>query len=137
MKADRIEARPKAVELVLLSDGTFAVKPGIDFERFKTNIAEIVDRIKAGTGLPDHYYRKTTGRDALLDDYGWMHLHVGHDIDDDVLLIVEQTQDAVILVALTDHTIFRERPRARSIRRLNSKVEAIKTRRRVLRKEGR
>ena len=57
-------------------------------------------------------------------------LHVGHDVDDGVLLIVEQLEDRVILICLTDHTIFAEHPRARSIFcACGSKVEAAKLRR--------
>jgi len=99
MKLPRIEAVPKRVLLLELTDGTFPTRPGIDASLFRANMMDIID------------------------------LHVGHDVDDGVLLIVEQLEDRVILICLTDHTIFAEHPRARSILRLRSKVEAAKLRR--------
>lgn len=82
--------------------------------------------IKSGQPLDEKYYRQSAGRDYLLEEYGWLHLHIGHDVDDDVLLIVEQTEAAVVLIALTDHTIFEERPRGKSLTGLRSKIEAAK-----------
>ncbi len=58
-----------------------------------------------------------------------MHLHVGHDVDDDVLLVVEQTEDQVIFIALTNHEIFQEDPRGKSLSKLGSKVAAAKLKR--------
>jgi len=71
----------------------------------------VIRCIKAGRPLDEKYYRQSRGKDHLLEDYGWLHLHIGHGVDDDVLLVVEQTETAIILIALTDHTIFKERPR--------------------------
>ncbi len=82
--------------------------------------------IKAGRPLDEKYYRQSRGKDHLLEDYSWLHLHIGHGVDDDVLLIVEQTETAIILIALTDHTIFKERPRGKSLTGLRSKIEAAK-----------
>ncbi|MGJ3263128.1 MAG: hypothetical protein ACFE0R_07820 [Salinarimonas sp.] len=129
MKLPRIEAVPKRVLLLELRDGTFPTRPGIDASLFRANMMDIIDRIEDGVPLPGHYYRRSVGRDFLLERFGWLHLHVGHDVDDGVLLVVEQLEDRVILICLTDHTIFAERPRARSILRLRSKVEAAKLRR--------
>ena len=90
------------------------------------NLLEVIRCIKAGHLLDEKYYRQSPGRDYLLEEYGWLHLHIGHGVDDNVLLIVEQTETAVILIALTDHTIFKERPRARSLAGLRSKLETAK-----------
>lgn len=40
MKRERIEAIPKRVEVVLLAEGRFATKPGIDLTRFLDNVLE-------------------------------------------------------------------------------------------------
>lgn len=87
---------------------------------------EVIRYIKAGRPLDEKYYRQSLGRDYLLEEYGWLHLHIGYGVDDDVLLIVEQTETVVILIALTDHTIFKERPRGKSLTGLRSKLEAAK-----------
>ena len=126
MKKARIEAKPKIVEAIQLTDGSFPRKAGIDPTPFKANIADIRAHIIAGQELPAHYYRKSKGRDHLLAEKGWLHLHVGYDSDDNILLIVEQTDDKVIFIGLTDHDIFDEVPRGKSFARLGSKIAAIK-----------
>ena len=126
MKLPRIEAIPKQVDVITLADGRFATKPGIELERFLDNILDIRDHIVNGRPLPDHYYQRSTGRDFLLETRGWLHLHVGYDIDDNVLLIVEQTADRVIFIGLTDHDIFRERPAGRSLARLGRRIAKAK-----------
>ncbi len=90
------------------------------------NLLEVIRCIKAGQPLDEQYYRQSPGRDHLLEEYGWLHLHIGHGVDDDVLLIVEQTETTIILIALTDHAIFNERPRGKSLTGLRSKIEAAK-----------
>src|SRR4051794_21098644 len=115
MKSPRIESISKEVVFLALKDSSFPTKEGIELSKFRDNIADIREHIINSVPLPDHYYRQSSGRDYLLEERGWLHLHVGHDIDGDVLLIVEQTADKVIFIALTDHTIFRETPRAKSI----------------------
>ena len=128
MKSPRIESISKEVVFLALKDSSFPTKEGIELSKFRDNIADIREHIINGVPLPDHYYRQSSGRDYLLEERGWLHLHVGHDIDRDVLLIVEQTADKVIFIALTDHTIFRETPRAKSILGLRSKTEKAKLR---------
>jgi hypothetical protein len=128
MKSPRIEAIPKEVVFLELKDGNFPTKEGIELSKFLDNIAHIREHIINGIALPEHYYRQSSGRDHLLEERGWLHLHVGHGIDDNVLLIVEQTADKVVFIALTDHTIFRENPRAKSLLGLRSKAEKAKLR---------
>ncbi|WP_273499128.1 hypothetical protein [Methylorubrum populi] len=126
MKNPRIEAKPKEVEFITLSNGGLVEKPDIDLTLFLGNIIDIQQHTIASTPLPQHYCRKSTGPDFILERKGWLHLHVGHDIDDNVLLIVEQTVDKAIFIALTDHDIFKEVPIGRSLIRLGSKVAKAK-----------
>lgn len=93
---------------------------------FLPNLLEVIRCIKAGRPIDEKFYRQSDGKDHLLEDYGWLHLHIGYGVNDDVLLIVEQTETAIILIALTDHTIFKERPRGKSLTGLRSKIEAAK-----------
>ena len=93
---------------------------------FLPNLLEVIRCIKAGRPVDEKYYRQSSGEDPLLKERGWLHLHIGHGVDDNVLLIVEQTETAVVLIALTHHTIFNERPRGKSLTGLRSKMEAAK-----------
>jgi hypothetical protein len=129
MRRGRIETKPKRVFIVLLADGRFPVKHGIDISLFEKNIQIVRDCIVQGKALPNDFYRKGPGRDYLLEERGWLHLHVGYGIDDNVILIVEEHADRVIFIALTDHAIFEERPRARSLRGLGSKIAGLRTKR--------
>jgi hypothetical protein len=115
-------------EVIVITDvkGRLVTRPGIDLDRFANRIAEVRECIEAGRELPAHFYRKFPGRDYLLEELGWLHLHVGHGIDDRVLLIVEALDDRVFFIAVTDHSIFSERLRAKSLRRLGSKVAQAK-----------
>ncbi|MBV8849472.1 MAG: hypothetical protein JOZ16_07785 [Methylobacteriaceae bacterium] len=113
---------PREVIVITDRQGRLITQPGIDLNKFANNIAEIREHIEAGRELPPHFYRASPGRDYLLEDHGWLHLHVGHGIDDSVLLIIEPLEDRVIFIALTDHGIFHERPRAKSLRGLGSKI---------------
>lgn len=122
---DRIEARQKDIDSLKIN-GKLPVKAGLDPKPFFRNIEDVIDRIRNGWGLPDEYCRRSTGRDHLLEDHGWIHLHIGHDINDDVLLIVEQTETHVILIAITDHEIFEEIPPADSVLQYKKAIEARK-----------
>ncbi|GEP03071.1 hypothetical protein [Methylobacterium oxalidis] len=133
MRLARIEPVPKRVEFITLADGSFATRPGIDLERFLDNILDIRRHIVSGHPLPEHYYRRSRGRDHLPESRGWLHLRVGHGIDDDVLLIVEQTADCVLFIGLTNHDIFKERPRGRSLLRLGSRIAKAKLPRKPVR----
>jgi hypothetical protein len=117
---------PREVIVITDREGRLVTLSGIDLNRFASKIAEVRDHVEAGRELPHHFYRASPGRDYLLEDYGWLHLHVGHGIDDSVLLIVEALDDRVIFIALADHRIFNERPRAKSLRRLGSKIAKAK-----------
>jgi len=126
MKITRIQHKPKVVEYVDVG-GKLPVLNGIDTSLFEENIANIVRWIESGTGIPEEYYRESQGIDYLLMDHGWMHLHIGYGIDDNALLIVEQTEDKVIFIAITDHSIFDERPRGKSlINKFGNKVKHLK-----------
>src|ERR1700744_4695777 len=113
---------PREVVVITDKGGQLVTQSGIDLNNFASNIAEVRECIEAGRELPHRFYRSSPGRDYLLEEYGWLHLHVGHGIDDSVLLIVESLEDRVIFIALTDHRIFNECPRAKSARGLGSKI---------------
>lgn len=99
---------------------------GVDVERYRDAVAEIVECILTGLPIPERYYRKTTHEDALLRDRGWFHLHPGPEVDNDVLLIVEVRGGLAILIGLTRHTIFREVPKGRVIKKaLGRQIEQI------------
>lgn len=76
--------------------------------------------------IPNTFYRSSAGGDRLLREKGWLHLHVGRDIDDNILLIVEQIKEGVIFICLADHEIFKENPLGNSLSGLNSKIEQEK-----------
>ena len=121
MSRDRLSV-PARIIFLRDKDGRFPCKPGIDIRRFLTNFIEIAECIRSGKPVPERYYRKSVGRDYLLEEKNWLHLHVGYGIDNSVLLIVEQTRDGVVFIALTDHDIFEERPRGKSLLGLMTKL---------------
>lgn len=114
MKADRISGSKR---VILLTDerNNFPAFHNIDANIFGKRILELKNKIILGQ-VDEYYYRTSGDRDALLDEQGWLHLHIAPDIDNDVLLIVEQTIDTVIFLGLVRHRIFQERPRGRSLK---------------------
>jgi hypothetical protein len=114
------------VTWISLQDGSLPCKAGIDLSKFLDRILDLQALIEQGKPIPTRYYRQSQGRDYLLEEEGWLHLHIGYGIDDDVLLIVEQTPTEVIFIAVTDHSIFREHPRGRSLSGLKSKIAKAK-----------
>lgn len=117
---------PREVIVITDQHGRLCAQAGIDPAKFEDNIQIVRDCVLAGRQLPTQFYRRSPGKDYLLEENGWMHLHVGHGIDDDVLLIVEAMDDRVLFIALTDHRIFKERPRGKSLRGLRSKIARAK-----------
>jgi hypothetical protein len=115
MSVDRIIG-PKKVIVLTNSQNKFPSFHNIDTNLFGNHILSLRNKVLNGT-VDDYYYRKSVGRDALLDEQGWLHLHIAPDIDNDVLLIAEQTDDTVIFIALVRHTVFRERPRGQSVKK--------------------
>ena len=92
--------------------------PNINLALYADNIAKINDFITQGPSIPEEFYRSTTGKDYLLEEQGLIHLHIGRNINDDILLIVKETENGVIFVAVTDHSLFDERPRGKTIKRI-------------------
>lgn len=127
MKSPRIEAKPKDVKVVLLQNGKLPINPAsIDGQRFVQRINLIYQLIRHGKPLPEYFYPQSGGYDSMLDQRGWLHLHIGYGIDNNILLLVEQTTDAVVFIALTDHSIFREKPAGKRFNGLGSKIQALK-----------
>ena len=127
MKSPRIEAKPKTVKVVLLQNGKLPINPNtIDGQLFAQRLNLIYQLIRHGKALPEWMYRQTEGRDTMLESRGWLHLHIGYGIDNDILLIVEQTPDTVIFIGLTNHSIFKEKPAGKRFYGLGSKIQALK-----------
>ena len=74
-------------------------------------MADIRECIESGNPLPSDCYRRGSQADLLLRDEGIMHLHVDPGVDDDVLLLVGQTDDAVVFLALVRHSDLFEPPK--------------------------
>lgn len=103
LRDERIPPVPKEVQ-ELQKDGEFPVVKGVDITLFAESIADIRERIENGTPLPPNRYRQGTQRDLLLEQEGYMHLHVDPGVDNDVLLLVGQTDDTVVFLGLVRHS---------------------------------
>lgn len=117
---------PKEVIHILLADGKIPRETGLDIFPFINNMEIIKNHITNGISIPEHFYRDTTGIDYLYKEQGWMHLHVGYGIDDDVLLLVQETDNKVIIIGFFTHKIFNERPRGKSAFGLKRKIAKAK-----------
>ena len=117
LREDRIQAIPKKVE-ELEKGGSLPVVTSVDYDTFIPALAEIRERITNGIPLDDTTYRKGDEVDVLLRDDGIMHLHVGREIDDDVLLLAGQTDEKVLFIALVRHSdVFKPPNYARGMKR--------------------
>jgi hypothetical protein len=83
----------------------------IDFNDYKNIILDLEQNIINGVPLDEEFYRKSNGKDYLLENKNRLHLHLA----DDVLLIVEQWDDRVIFIVLTNHSLFEEIPKGKTI----------------------
>lgn len=124
---DRLASgEPRLVEIIPGPNGGLLVIPPRDITPFLPNLLIIRRCIETGRPIPARFYRRSDGIDGLYRETGWHHLHVGIGINDDVLLLVKEVPGRVIFVAFTDHSIFRERPKARRIRkRAGSRIAAV------------
>ena len=107
-KLSRLEAKPKKV---LLSP-TFRDSAGIALDdTFAGNIDLIRKCVANGTPLPSGYYSKGAGArsDRMLTNFGIMHLHLGRWNTDELLWLV-QYPEHVVLLELSDHRPFDQRP---------------------------
>lgn len=124
--------RTAARRVVVCETATGALPSnGIDLEPYVDNIDLIRRCIESGTAIPERFYRKSRGRDHLLEDQGIYHLHIGVGIDDDVLLFVEDLGVAVVFIAVTDHGVFDERPRGKRFRKIGILRERARRRARI------
>lgn len=111
--------RTKARRVVVCETASGALPSyGIDLVPYVDNIDLIRRCIEDGDPIPERFYRKSMGRDYLLEELGIFHLHIGIGIDDDVLLFVEELDEAVVFIAVTDHGVFEERPRGIRFRKI-------------------
>lgn len=85
----------------------------------QSELHEIIQKLGAGEGLPERYYRAGIDRDydALLSDTGIKHLHLGGQNSDVLLYVVEYTS-AVLLLQINGHIHFRTRPAGKLLRQL-------------------
>lgn len=117
-KLSRIEAKPKKV---LLSP-TFRDPAGIaQHDDFAGKIDLIRTCIVNGTPLPSGYYSKGAGlrSDAMLANFGTMHLHLGR-WNTDALLWLVQYPEHVVFLELSDHKPFAQRPIGERFHRYHS-----------------
>jgi hypothetical protein len=77
---------------------------------------QLLQSIGRGDGVPEVHYRAGIGRDrdALLEDLGIMHLHLGGR-DSDVLVFLIQYSDRVVLLESNTHVDFRTQPAGKNI----------------------
>jgi len=113
------------------NDKLFA-EQGIDRTKYNKSIYKIIKSIQAGNGVPESFYRKTTGIDYLYKKFQWIHLH----LDDDVLLIVKEMKDHVIFIIITDHTIFQDKPNFPSLSGVDNSVKSIEISHKMKAREG-
>lgn len=108
LRLDTIEPKPKAVHLSKSWDD-----PGklLANDLLARKVAHIRVCIQNGTPLPSGYYRKGVGlnSDALLQNEGVMHLHLGASNTSELLYLI-QYSDHVVLLELSDHSHFAARP---------------------------
>ena len=103
LRDERIPPVPKEVQ-ELRKGGAFPVVEGVDIALFAEAIADIRERIENGIPLPARCYRQGTQKDLLLKREGYLHLHVDPSVDNDVLLLVGQTDDTVVFLGLVRHS---------------------------------
>lgn len=81
---------------------------------------EIVEQISAGTRLQERFYRAgiDDDHDALLEQEGVIHLHLGGK-NSDVLLFLVQYPDRVVLLEINTHKHFKTDPVGSILRSLH------------------
>src|SRR5580658_4893256 len=77
---------------------------------------QVLQSIRRGDGVPEVHYRVGIGRDrdALLEDHGIMHPHLGGK-DSDVLVFLIQYSNRIVLQESNTHVHFRTQPAGRNI----------------------
>jgi len=117
LRLPRIEARPKRVHRSTLYTDRVDLKNHPDLAQ---ELLAIIRAIEKGHILPDRFYRRDldTTTDALLDQHGIMHLHLGTP-DTPELVFLVQYADGVVLLEIDDHRHFSTLPPGKLLRQLH------------------
>lgn len=112
LRLPRIEEKPKPVHAERWSDFAGIGK----VQTHRDELAAIIKGIGRGDGVPEAHYRAGIDRDndALLEEQGIMHLHLGGK-DSDVLVFLIQYADQVVLLESNTHMHFRTQPPGKNI----------------------
>lgn len=112
LRLPRIEKKPKRIYDERWHDFAGVRGDPVLFEE----LYQLIQSIERGDAVPDRYYRAGIDRDsdALLDQQGIMHLHLGGK-DSDVLVFLIQYADRVVLLETNSHVHFRTQPAGRNI----------------------
>lgn len=114
LRVEHIEQKPKEIEYLTtpVDSGNLLNDPAIE-KAFN----HLLTCIMNGTALPSGYYRKGAGldSDALLASDGIMHLHLGKSNTPELVYLV-QYPDHVVILELSDHSHFADRPAGRRLR---------------------
>ncbi len=112
LRLPRIETKPKRIFAERWHDFAGVTKtPALMEELFQA-----LQSIRRGDGVPAAHYRAgiDRDRDALLEEQGIMHLHLGGR-DSDVLVFPIQYSDRVVLLESNMHVHFRTSPAGKNI----------------------
>lgn len=112
LRLPRIEQTPKRVHVAGWRDlAGIGKNPAL-----RAELDEIVESIEHGEGVPEAFYRAgiDRDRDALLEQRGIMHLHLGGK-DSDTLVFLVQYRDRVVLLESNSHVHFRTTPKGKNI----------------------
>ena len=112
LRLSRIEAKPKHVRLEDWTDhANISKNPAL-----RAELDGIIESIGRGDGVPEQYYRAgiDRDRDALLEERGIMHLHLGGKHSDTLVFLV-QYADLVLLLESNAHVHFRTNPKGKNI----------------------
>jgi hypothetical protein len=118
LRDERVESRPKAVDFA----PNFKDWTGLVFSmpELENDLNELIERIGDGRLLPARFYRRGIERDddALLEEDGIKHLHLGG-ADSDVLLWLVEYDDRVVLLEINSHKHFETEPPGSLLRSLH------------------
>lgn len=121
---EQLEQKPKTVH-----HSTSWADPGnlMSDPEIAKKVVHVIRCIENGTPLPSGYYRKGVGLDSdgLLASDGIIHLHLGKSNTAELLYLV-QYPDHVVLLELSDHSHFADRPVGKKLRSRHSQALAAK-----------
>jgi hypothetical protein len=118
LRLPHIERKPKEVEFLETYRDTIGLSKRPEL---LTALETIIDCIESGRALPLGSYRGSTVLDELLEDEGYMHLHLGDPTTRELIFLVQYPHHVVIL-EITDHYHFKTRPRGAVLKRIHGKA---------------